>query len=75
MHPVDILRIALLDNAFFLKCHTDNINCELLKLMMQILTHCAEYQRITCVNTTPEDIASVCASLFCQVRLALLMFL
>lgn len=34
-------------NVFFLKCCTDNINSELLKLVLQILTHHAGYQRIT----------------------------
>lgn len=51
MHAIDILRIALLGNAFFLNV-ADNINSELLKLMMQILIHCVEYWRIT--YTFPE---------------------
>lgn len=31
---------------FFLKWHADNINSDLLKLMMQILIRCVEYQGI-----------------------------
>lgn len=52
MHPIGILRIAPLDNAFFLKWHAGNIHSDLLKVTMQILIACVEYQGIT--YTFPE---------------------